>query len=105
VQSQWGAQSGCWQRPRQLDDVELDGSNKAEAARQVKASSKPPSVPMLGMSFPRLPFLVGTAIPQDVSKKFVENEKWDCKKQLTKMKFHFIGHLRTSSETCLQQMF
>ncbi len=46
----------------QLDDVELDSSNKAEAARQVKASSKPTSVPMLDMSLPRLPFLVGTAV-------------------------------------------
>ncbi len=62
VPSQWRAQSGCRQRPRQLDDVELDSSNKAEAARQVKASSKPISVPTLGMSLPRLPFLVGTAV-------------------------------------------
>jgi hypothetical protein len=54
--SRWGAQSGCRQRPRQLDDVELDSSNKAEAAHQVKASSKPTSVPTLGMSLPRLPF-------------------------------------------------
>jgi hypothetical protein len=62
VPSQWGAQSGCRQRPHQLDNVELDGSNKAEAACQVKASSKPTSIPMLGMSFPRLPFLVRTAV-------------------------------------------
>ncbi len=62
VPSQWGAQSGRRQRPRQLDNVELDSSNKAEAARQVKASSKPTSVPTLGMSLPRLPFLVGTAV-------------------------------------------
>ena len=55
--SQWGAQSGHQQRPRQLDNVELDSSNKAEAACQVKASSKSTSVPMLGMSLPRLPFL------------------------------------------------
>jgi hypothetical protein len=60
--SWWGAQSGCRQRPRQLDDVELDSSNKAEAACQVKASSKPTSIPTLGMSLPRLPFLVGTAV-------------------------------------------
>ncbi len=45
-----------------MDDVELDGSNKAEAACQVEASSKPISIPELGMSFPRLPFLVGTAV-------------------------------------------
>ncbi len=55
--SRRGAQSGCQQRPRQLDNVELDSSNKAEAAWQVKASSKPTSIPMLGMSLPRLPFL------------------------------------------------
>ncbi len=61
--SQGGAQSGCRQRPHQLDDVVLDGSNKAEAAPQVEASSKATSIPTLGMSFPRLPFLVGTAIP------------------------------------------
>ncbi len=61
--SRWGAQSGRWQRPRQLDNVELDTSNKAEAACQVKASSKPTSIPMLGMSLPRLPFLVGTVVP------------------------------------------
>jgi hypothetical protein len=60
--SRWGAQSGCQQRPRQLENVELDSSNKAEAACQVKASSKPTSIPMLGMSLPRLPFLVGTAV-------------------------------------------
>ncbi len=64
VQSRWGAQSGCRQRPHQLDNVELDGSNKAEAACQVKASSKPTSVPRLGLSFPRLLFLIGTAIPE-----------------------------------------
>jgi hypothetical protein len=48
-----GSQSGCWQRPRQLDNVELDSSNKAEAARLVEASSKPAS----------LAFLLGTAVP------------------------------------------
>ncbi len=50
VLSQWGAQSGCRKRPHQPDDVELDSSNKAEAACQVVASSKPTSVPTLGMS-------------------------------------------------------
>jgi hypothetical protein len=47
-----GVQSGCRQRPRQLVDVGLDSSNKAEAACLVKASSKPPS----------LAVLVGTAV-------------------------------------------
>ncbi len=61
--SRWGAQSGCWQRPRQLDNFELDSFNKAEAARQVKASSKPISIPTLGMSLPRLPFLKEQAVP------------------------------------------
>ncbi len=61
--SRWGAQSGCRQRPHQLGNVELDGSNKAEAACQVKARSKPTSIPMIGMFFPWLPFLVGTAVP------------------------------------------
>ncbi len=61
--SRWGAQSGRRQRPHQLEDVELDGSNMVEAARQVKASSKPTSVPTLGMSFLKLPFFVGTAVP------------------------------------------
>ncbi len=52
-----GAQSGRRQRPRQLDNIELDSSsNKAEAACQGKASSKPTCVPMLGMPLPRLPF-------------------------------------------------
>ncbi len=60
--SRWGAQSGHRQRPHQLDNVELDGSTKAEAACQVEASSKPTSILMLDMSFPRLPFLVGTAV-------------------------------------------
>ncbi len=60
--SRWGAQSGRRQRPRQLDVVELDSSNKAQAAHQVEASSKPTSIPTLSMSFPRLPFLVGTAV-------------------------------------------
>jgi hypothetical protein len=68
--SWWGAQSCCRQRPHQLDDVELDGSSKAEAACQVEASSKPTSVPMLGMSFPRLPFLIGTAVPPRRLKMF-----------------------------------
>ncbi len=54
--SRWGTQSGCRQRPLQLDNVELDSSSKAEAARQVRAGSKPISIPMLGMSLPRLPF-------------------------------------------------
>ena len=48
-----GSQSGPWQRPGQLDNVELDSSNKAEASCLVKASSKPTS----------LAFLVGTAVP------------------------------------------
>ncbi len=52
-----GSQSGPWQRPGQLDNVELDSSNNAEAAHRVEASSKPTSVPMLGISLPRLPFL------------------------------------------------
>ncbi len=55
--SRWGAQSGYRQRPRQLEDIMLDSSNKAEAAHQVKTSSKPTSIPTLGMSLPRLPFL------------------------------------------------
>ncbi len=57
AQIQWEAQSGRRQRPHQLDDVEPDGSNKAEAACQVVASSKPTSVPTLRMSPPRLLFL------------------------------------------------
>jgi hypothetical protein len=73
--SQWGAQSGCWQRPRQLDDVELDSSNKAEAACWVKASSKPTSVPMLGMFLLRLPFLVRTAVPPKRSHIFGGNDR------------------------------
>ena len=54
AQSQWGTQSGHQQRPHQLEDVALDGSNKAEKASHIDASSKPTSVPTLGMSFPRL---------------------------------------------------
>ncbi len=72
VPSQWGAQSGCRQRPHQLDDVEPDGSNKAEAACQVEASSKPSSVPTLSMLFSRLPFLVGTSNPPRRSQIFLE---------------------------------
>jgi hypothetical protein len=68
--SWWGAQSGRWQRPQQLDDVELDSSNKTEAACWVEASSKPTSIPMLGMSLPRLPFLVRTAVPPRRSQNF-----------------------------------
>ncbi len=101
----WGAQSGHRQRPHQLDDVELDGSNKAEAARQVKASSKPTSVLTLGMSFPRLTFLVGIAVQPRRVKFFVENEKWDREIKLVKIILRFIRCLRTSSETCLQWMF
>ncbi len=60
VPSRWGAQSGHWQRPHQLDNVELDSSNKAEAAGLVEASSKPAS----------LAFLEGTAIPPRCSQNF-----------------------------------
>ncbi len=54
---------------------EPDGSNKAEAACQVKASSKPTSVPMLGMLFPKLPFLVGTSVLLGRSQNFWGNER------------------------------
>ncbi len=105
VPSRWEAQPGCWQRPHQLDNVELDSSNKAEAAHQVKANSEPTSVPTLGMSLPRLPFPVGAAVPPRRLIFFVENKKWDRKKKLTKIKFGFIGRLCTLLETCLQWMF
>ncbi len=63
--SQWEAQSGHWQRPHQLDNVELDSSNKAEAARLVEASSKLAS----------LAFLEGTAIPPRCSQNFFGDER------------------------------
>ncbi len=103
--SRWGAQSGHWQRPLQLDDIELDSSNKAEAAPQVKASSKPTSIPLLGMSLPRLPFFSEQPFLQGISIFFVANKKWDHKKQLAKIKFCFIGRLHTPLESCLQWMF
>ncbi len=101
----WGAQSGCWQRLHQLEDVELDISIKAEAAHQVKASGKPTSVPMLGMSFPRLTFLVGIAVPPRHLKFFCWERDMGPWEKSAKIKFRFIGRLRTLSETCLQQMF
>ncbi len=73
--SQWGAQSSRWQRPHQLDNVELDSSNKAEAACLVKASSKPAS----------LAFLVGTAVPPRRSQIFWEGE-WEIGPQETTRK-------------------
>jgi hypothetical protein len=54
---------------------------------------------MLGMFFPRLPFVEEKPFHQGVSKIFVEKKKWDRKKQLAKMKFCFIGRLGMSSET------
>ncbi len=63
--SLWGAQSGLGQRPRQLDDVELDSSSKAEAARWVRASSKPTANqhPNARHVSSKTAFLVGTAVP------------------------------------------
>ncbi len=105
AQSWWGAQSGRWQSLHQLDDVESDGSNKTEAARQVEASSKPTSVPMLGMLFPRLPFLVGSAIPHRRLILFHWEREMGPREKLAKIKFCFIRGLHTLSETCLQWMF
>jgi hypothetical protein len=94
--SQQGAQSGCWQRPRQLVNVGLDSSKKAEAACPVRASSKPTSLAFLG----------GTAIPPRYSQIFLGTSgKWNRKKQLAKIKFCFIGRLRTSSETSFNGCF
>jgi hypothetical protein len=92
--SRWGAQSGHRQRPHQLEDVELDGSNKAEAACQVKASSKPTSIPMLGMSFPRLPFLIGIAVPPRRLKLF--RWEWEMGPRETTRK-NKISFYRTST--------
>ena len=87
--SRWGAQSGCQQRPLQLDNVKHDSSNKAEAAHQVKASSKPTSVPMLGMSLPRQPSLVGTAIPPRRLKTFRCQQEMGPRKTTRKNKTWF----------------
>ncbi len=103
--SRWGAQSGHRQRPHQLDDVELDGSNKAEAARQVNQAASQPASQRQVCLFQDCLFLQEQPFRQGVSKNFIENEKWDREKNLTKIKFHFIGHLCTSLETCLQRMF
>jgi hypothetical protein len=65
------AQSGRQQRPRQLDDVELDSSNKAEAACQVKAISKPTSVPMLGMSLSKTAFSCRNSCSAEVTQFFL----------------------------------
>jgi hypothetical protein len=48
------------------------------------ASSKPTSVPMLGMSLPRLPFSWEQPFCRGVSKLSVANKKWDRKKKLAK---------------------
>jgi hypothetical protein len=49
--SQRGAQSDCWHSPHQLVDCKLAGTNKADAACQVKS-------PTLGiLPLVRLPFL------------------------------------------------
>ncbi len=68
-------------------------SNKAEAARQVKASSKPISIPMLGMSLPRLPFLVGTAVLPRRLKSF--RYQWEMRLQETTCK-NKVSFYRTS---------
>jgi hypothetical protein len=77
--------------PRQRVDVGLDSSNKAEAACQVKASSKPTSVPMLVMFLPRLPFSYEQPFCRGVSNFFIANEKWDRKKLLAKINFCCTG--------------
>ncbi len=90
--SRWGAQSGCRQKPHQLDDVELDGSNKAEAACQVEASSKPTSVPTLGMmSFPRLHFLIGIAVPPRRLKNFRWEWEMGPQEKTCKIEISFYG--------------
>ena len=73
--SQKGAQSGCWQRPHQLDDGKLADASKAEAACQIK-------YPMLGMSLARLPFSKGLPFQQNLLRKVVTIKKWDRKKQI-----------------------
>ncbi len=70
--SRQGSQSGCWQRPRQLVNVGLDSSNKAEAAYLFKASSKPTS----------LAFLVGAAVPPRHSQIFWGDE-WEMEPRET----------------------
>jgi hypothetical protein len=88
--SRQGAQSGCQQRPRQLVNIGLDSSNKAEAAHLVKGISKPTS----------LAFLVGTAVPPRCSQTFGGNE-WEMEPQETtcKNKILLYWRQRTSSET------
>ncbi len=78
--SQWGAQSGCWQGPRQLDNVELDSSNKAETARLVEASSKPAS----------LAFLVGTAVPPRRSQNALGDKREIRSQETTRKKYNFV---------------
>jgi hypothetical protein len=105
--SQWGAQSGHQQRPRQLDNVELDSSSKAEAACQVRTSSKPTSIPMLGMSLPRLPFSWEQLFCRGISKIFVTNKKWDRKKQLAKINFVlsdvYVHHWEHAFNGCFEK--
>ncbi len=79
--SQKRAQSSHSLRPHQLLDGKLAGTNNAKAASQ-------PASPMLGMSLVRLPFCEGTAVPLEPSQKFLDKQKRDREKQLTKIKFH-----------------
>ncbi len=81
--SQQGAQSGPQGRPPQLVNVGLESSNKAEAARLVKASSKPTS----------LAFLIGTTILPRRSLRFLggTSGKWNRKNQLAEIKFYCTG--------------
>ncbi len=87
--SRWGAQSGRWQRPCQLDEVELDSSNKAEAAGRVEAISKPTSIPTLGMSLPRLPFLKEQAVPLRRPKFFCCEREMGPREKTCKNKISF----------------
>jgi hypothetical protein len=96
VPSQQGAQSDCQQRPRQLVDVRLDSSNKAEAARLVKASSKPTS----------FAFLIGTAVPPRRSQIFWGNEReMEPRETTRKKKITLYWRLRMPSEMFPQWMF
>jgi hypothetical protein len=103
--SQRGLQSGCWQRPYQLNNAELVNSSMAEAASPVVASSEPTSVPSWARRSHDCLSRWNSRSGKTFRFFFIANRKWVCKKQLTKIKFPFICRLRKSSETFLQWMF
>ncbi len=72
--------------------------------RQQSKSSKPTSVPMLGMSLVRLPFCIGIAIKLESSQTFLDSQKLGPQGTTRKNKISLYNHLCRLLEACPQLM-